>query len=122
MQTFYGSTLGLIKTSICLFYIRIFFVKSFRIATWIVIGFIVSWGIMVILTGLLMCRPFAFNWDQTIPGGECADQKSTFLAVGVLDLVTDLCVFILPLPMIWNLKVTKGNKVALFGIFGLGLT
>ncbi|PLB55928.1 hypothetical protein P170DRAFT_433400, partial [Aspergillus steynii IBT 23096] len=121
MQAFYGSTLGLIKTSICLFYSRIFFVRTFRIAAWVTIGFILSWGIMVILTAFLLCRPLAFNWDQTIPGGHCANQKATFIAVGVLDLATDVCVFVLPLPMIYNLKVSKGNRVALFGIFGLGI-
>lgn len=121
MQLFYGTILALIKISICLFYIRIFFVKPFRIATWIVITFIACWGVMVVLTGLLLCTPIAFNWDQSIPGGKCADQKATFFAVGILDLITDLCVFVLPLPMIWKLQVSRGNKVALFGIFGLGL-
>lgn len=121
MQLLYGAILSLIKISICLFYIRIFFVRPFRIATWIVIGFISCWGVMVFLTGLLMCTPIAFNWDQTIPGGKCADQRATFMAVGVLDLVTDLCVFVLPLPMIWKLQVSIGNKISLFGIFGLGI-
>ena len=121
MQAFYGSTLGLIKTSICLFYSRIFFVRTFRIAAWVTVGFILSWVAMVILTAFLLCTPLVFNWGQTIPGGRCANQKATFLAVGVLDLITDVCIFVLPLPMIYKLKVSKGNRVALFGIFGLGI-
>lgn len=121
MQAFYGTILALIKTSICLFYSRIFFVRTFRIAAWITIAFVISWGVMVLLTAFLLCTPLAFNWDQSIPGGRCANQKATFIAVGVLDLVTDVCVFVLPLPMIYNLKVSRGNRVALFGIFGIGI-
>lgn len=121
MQVFYGSVLALIKTSICLFYIKIFFVKPFRIACWIVIAFIICWGTMVVLTGFLLCTPLAFNWDPTIPGGKCANERAAFIAVGVLDLLTDVCVFVLPIPMIWQLQVAKGNKMALFAIFGLGI-
>ncbi|KAJ5087816.1 Satratoxin biosynthesis SC1 cluster protein [Penicillium angulare] len=122
MQVFYASTLTLIKTSICLFYLRIFStVKRFQIICWTVIGFIVCWGIMVILTAFLLCHPLAFNWDQSIPGGKCANEPAAFIAVGVLDLATDVCVFALPIPMIWNLHAPMATRAALSSVFGLGL-
>ncbi|KAJ5287208.1 Satratoxin biosynthesis SC1 cluster protein [Penicillium angulare] len=106
MQVFYASTLTLIKTSICLFYLRIFStVKRFQIICWAVIGFI----------------PLAFNWDQSIPGGKCANEPAAFIAVGVLDLASDVCVFALPIPMIWNLHAPMATRAALSSVFGLGL-
>ncbi|KAJ5807009.1 Satratoxin biosynthesis SC1 cluster protein [Penicillium riverlandense] len=121
MQLFYASTLTLIKTSICLFYLRIFPVKRFRIICRMVMGFVACWGIMVILTAFLLCRPLAYNWDQSIPGGKCANERAAFIAVGVLDLVTDVCVFALPLPMIWNLHARMATRAALSSVFGLGI-
>jgi len=68
-----------------------------------------------------MCRPIAFNWDHTIEGGKCGSQTTSFIAIGVLDLLIDGAVFALPLAMIWKLQVSAGKKIALFGIFGLGI-
>ncbi|KAF4635106.1 hypothetical protein G7Y89_g2996 [Cudoniella acicularis] len=122
MQTFYATTLGLIKTSICLFYVRIFSIQKFRKAAWVVIGFIAAWSTMVFLTAFLLCTPLAMNWDPFTPGGHCANQTVAFIVIGVLDLIIDVAVFVLPLPMIYGLKVSNGKKVALFGIFGLGIS
>lgn len=47
-------------------------------------GFIACWGIMVILTAFLLCQPLAYNWDQFILGGKCANERAAFIAVGVL--------------------------------------
>lgn len=121
LQILYGSTLALIKTSICLFYIRIFSIRSFRIAAQATMGIIIAWGVMVVLTAFLLCRPLAYNWDPTIPGGTCANQDATFIAVGALDVVMDTLILILPLPTIWNLQIPRSNKIALSGIFGLGV-
>ncbi|KAF2875851.1 hypothetical protein BDV95DRAFT_591276 [Massariosphaeria phaeospora] len=121
MQVFYGTTLGLIKVSICLFYNRIFPLRGFRQYSWLVIALITAWSVMVFLSAFLLCRPLAFNWDQTIPGGKCANQPAAFVAIGVLDLIVDVMVLMLPMPLLWNLKVSLPNKVALFAIFGVGV-
>lgn len=122
MQVFYATTLGLIKISICLFLARIFSAaNNFRKWAYAVIAFIAAWSIMVILTAFVLCQPVAYNWDDTIPGGKCADQPAAFLAIGILDLVVDLMVLVLPLPMIWNLQLPMTNKIALFAIFGVGI-
>jgi len=99
-----------------------FFTRPFRIAAWTVIGFTAAWSLLVILTGFVFCTPVAFNWDHSIKGGKCANQTTGFIVIGVLDLIIDCAVFTLPIPMIWNLKVSLGNKVALFSIFGLGIS
>lgn len=120
LQILYGISLGLVKTSICLFYIKIFFIRPFRIVTWIVMAVIVAWSTMVVLTAFLLCRPLAFNWDPTIPGGKCGNQPATFIAVGALNIATDLLVLCLPIPMVWKLQIPRANKIALSGVFGVG--
>jgi hypothetical protein len=122
MQVFYGTTLGLIKISICLFLLRIFSAANhFRMYAWIVIAFTTAWSILVILTAFILCQPFAFSWDSTIPGGKCSDQTAWFIAIGVLDLTVDLMILVLPMPIIWKLQLPVGNRIALLGIFCVGV-
>jgi hypothetical protein len=122
MQVFYATTLGLIKISICLFLMRIFSAANrFRMYAWIVIASATAWSILVILTAFVLCTPFAFSWDNTIPGGKCADQTAWFIAIGVLDLTVDLMILVLPMPVIWKLQLPVGNRIALLGIFCVGV-
>lgn len=121
MQVFYATTLGLIKVSICLFLIRIFAVRKFRIWAWLVVCLIVGWSFMVICSAFLFCTPVAFNWDNTIQGGKCVDQRVGFIMIGCLDLIIDIMVFVLPLPIIWGLHLPMANKIALAGIFTTGV-
>ena len=80
-----------------------------------------SWAIMTILIGLLICRPLSMNWNPLTPGGKCGNQTAAFAAVGVVDLLTDLLILVLPLPMVVRLQVSRANKIGLVAIFGAGV-
>ncbi|KAH1642612.1 hypothetical protein KXX39_007697 [Aspergillus fumigatus] len=107
--------------SILLLYLRIFPVVSVVRVAWATIGVIVAWAIATILAGCLICRPFAFNWDQTIPGGSCGDQVTSFTATGVINLVTDVVVLVTPMPSLYRLQMATYKKVTLITVFGLGV-
>ncbi|CAG8951371.1 hypothetical protein HYFRA_00007283 [Hymenoscyphus fraxineus] len=115
-------TVSLVKISICLFYTRIFFTNAFAVASRTAIGIILTWMTATIMTFFLICAPLPFYWDHTIVGGKCGNQRAAFTTIGTVDLITDIIVFILPIPMIWRLQISKDNKVALSGVFGLGLS
>lgn len=83
--------------------------------------FIAAWAIATILAGCLICRPFAFNWDQTIPGGHCGDQVLSFTITGVFNLLSDVLVLCLPLPYLYNLQMRLYKKLVLIGVFSVGL-
>jgi len=101
--------------------IRIFVVPGFKVAAIFAMAFAGLWGIMTILIGLFICRPFAFNWDHTIPGGRCGNQNAGYASVGVIDILSDLIIMILPIPMILNLHLPRANKIGLCGVFTFGL-
>ncbi|KAH1850236.1 hypothetical protein KXW75_006808, partial [Aspergillus fumigatus] len=114
-------SLSCTKISILLLYLRIFPVVSVVRVAWATIGVIVAWAIATILAGCLICRPFAFNWDQTIPGGSCGDQVTSFTATGVINLVTDVVVLVTPMPSLYRLQMATYKKVTLITVFGLGV-
>ena len=114
--------MGLIKSSVMLFFMRIFGSKqSFRLCVLVVMVLVWLWAISVILETLLLCRPLAYNWDMTLPNGVCGNRNATYVVAGTLNLITDLMVMALPLPHIWKLQLSIPKRVALSLVFCLGL-
>ena len=85
-----------------------------------VMGIVVAWWLSVVLEEFLLCRPFAFNWDQEIRGGVCGNTGTAYLVAGVINLCTDLLVLCLPAHMLVGLHLPLRNRLALLGIFGVG--
>lgn len=121
LQFLWVLSLSCTKVSILLLYLRIFPVRTVVLICWGTIAVIAAWAIATILAGCLICRPFAFNWDPTIPGGYCGNQVSSFTATGVINLVTDVVVLITPMPSLYRLQMAMYKKVTLMTVFGLGL-
>ncbi|KAF9887195.1 hypothetical protein FE257_010449 [Aspergillus nanangensis] len=121
LQFLWVLSLSCTKISILLLYLRIFPVAWVARISWATIGVIVAWAVATILAGCLICRPFAFNWDQTIPGGSCGNQVSSFTATGIINLVTDVVVLIAPMPSLYRLQMATYKKVTLMIVFGLGV-
>lgn len=82
---------------------------------------VVIWGISVTLEALLLCRPLAFNWDPTIPGGVCGDRNKAYISSGAMNVVTDLMVIALPLPHIWQVRLPLRPKLVVLFMFTMGI-
>ena len=81
----------------------------------------VAFGASTILGACLICRPISFNWDRSIPGGHCGVQKSLDLFIGIFNLLLDVTVVVLPMPVLWRLQMAVGRKAVLSVMFGLGI-
>jgi hypothetical protein len=114
-------SLSLCKSSILILYAQVFPVSYIIWTSRAGIAFIVMWAIAVILAGCLICQPFAFKWDQTIPGGHYGDQVMSFTITGVLNLLTNIVVLCLPLPCLCSLQLRLYKKIVLIGVFSVGL-
>ena len=119
-QTNWPIANALIKVSICLTFIRIFITKPFRIAATTVYILSIAWSIATILVGWVICTPLSELWTKA-PGGHCGNTAAAYVSLGVFDVLLDIAVFSLPLPMLYKLQVAKHAKVALTATFGLGL-
>ncbi|KAJ5477410.1 hypothetical protein N7539_007554 [Penicillium diatomitis] len=120
LQFLWVLSLSCTKVSILLLYLRIFPVTWVVWASRATMLVIILWAIATILAGSLICRPFAFNWDQTIPGGHCGNQVQSFTATGVINLITDVFVLIIPMPLLYKLQMATYKKATLIIVFGLG--
>ncbi|KAH6683060.1 hypothetical protein B0J14DRAFT_137725 [Halenospora varia] len=109
-----------IKTSILIFYMRLFPSQKFKYWAWANIGYTIIWGIVSWCVNLTVCAPVAYYYDKTIIGGHCKNQVISGMANGALSLLGDIFILCLPIPMIWGLQVNMRRKIALCGIFLLG--
>ncbi|KAF7952622.1 uncharacterized protein EAE97_002119 [Botrytis byssoidea] len=120
-QMLYGVGLGLIKCSITIMLIRIFAVPKFRLAGYFVLAMCVSWTVMTILIAFLICRPLGYNWNLQPTAGHCGNTISAYTAVGIVDIITDMMILLLPQPIIWRLQMPTANKIALAALMCFGL-
>lgn len=72
------------------------------------------------ITFFALCRPFHKNWDFDLEG-QCGNMFLSFLLSAIFNLCLDLAIFFLPMPMLWNLQMSKSRKLALTLVFGVGL-
>ena len=63
----------------------------------------------------------AYRWDPTIRGGVCGNQKPFDMFIAVFNLLLDITTVVLPMPIVWRLQMALGKKVAVSGIFSMGI-
>jgi hypothetical protein len=117
--------IALAKIVILNLFLRIFHQKPYRIATFIVMGIQVAAMLVVVIVGVTQCTPLAYTWEpQKHPNGHCID-KNTFWRWGNFpQLVTDVAILVLPIPALWQLKLSAKDKIGVIVTFctgGIGL-
>jgi hypothetical protein len=119
-ELIYGIIMALEKTAILLLYLRVFQIhRWFRITTKVLIVFIWLWGISESLVAIFQCRPVAFQWNKKI-SGTCINQLAYYRWVRVPNAAHDIVMLVLPLPVIWKLRMATRQKVALVAVFLCG--
>ncbi|KAF2464529.1 uncharacterized protein BDR25DRAFT_155204, partial [Lindgomyces ingoldianus] len=105
------------KLSILCLYMKIFTRRRYRTAAYATGLIILLTGLTMIIADFTMCRPFAYFWDKTIPGGKCVNLMAAYRYIGIPNLITDVLLLVLPLPAIYKLHVGLGVKIGLFATF-----
>lgn len=119
-QLLWITAVTLIRASVIFLYIWIFCTKHFRIACYTALTINLVYFTATVLACCLICRPFAFNWDRSIDG-TCGDQKSLDLFIGVFNFLMDVATVALPMPVLWGLQMPTKRKIALSGMFSMGI-
>ncbi|ORY16225.1 hypothetical protein BCR34DRAFT_476626 [Clohesyomyces aquaticus] len=117
----YGLVLLPLKTAFLLQYRRSFPLPPFQRICDISLFFLLLWGLSGGIGALLYCRPISKNWD---PKGEawrkCEGRLAFWMSMGIIHVVSDVGIFLLPLPMVRGLRVGRREKGVLIGVFSLG--
>ncbi|KAJ9288391.1 hypothetical protein DTO021C3_3910 [Paecilomyces variotii] len=117
----YANTVPVVKYAVLLLYRRIFDLTwSLYICAFLAFGYALS----VSVTISVACKPSSFFWTQWVnplSGGKCTVNLYQFYlwnAVG--NLLTDVLILCLPIPIVWGLQMSVTKRLAVIGIFMLG--
>ncbi|PVH90752.1 hypothetical protein DM02DRAFT_734435 [Periconia macrospinosa] len=77
-------------------------------------------GIASSIVSMTLCVPWEKLWTPNRPG-HCIDIKAYYTANSALNMVLDIVIFILPIPLLWALKLPQRQRLCLVVVFALGL-
>ncbi|WDK19991.1 integral membrane protein [Colletotrichum graminicola] len=120
-QILWAISLSLCKIAILLLYSKIFSTHAMAMAARIMVGFTAVWTVVTILVAILICRPLSDNWLLDIMNRNCGNQPAADGTMGVLNMITDIIVLIMPISHLWKLRLETYKKVALIVTFSLGV-
>ncbi|KAK1752621.1 hypothetical protein QBC47DRAFT_305893 [Echria macrotheca] len=107
------------KMTFLLQYYRILAIQRMRIVYIVAIVIVGLWGFAQVLIALLICRPIQGLWDKTIEA-DCMPNAPQIYVNAAGNIITDITIFLLPMPAIKHLNLRRNSKIMLFGIFSLG--
>ncbi|KAL8635623.1 MAG: hypothetical protein Q9228_006902 [Teloschistes exilis] len=108
------------KLAILATYLRIFTLPAYRISCWTLAVFLVVNWLTFTVGCFLMCRPIAYLWDRQVVGGRCFDINLFYRWSAFPNIVTDVAMLVLPLPVVWRLHTSNNIKVGLTLMFAAG--
>lgn len=122
MEVIYGPTIFFAKLSILLLYFRIF-VTTKRSKTYYAIHFLIWFNLLFYLTNLpaeiWTCIPREKIWDPTIEG-KCVDNDAIIVTGGVINVVSDFGILLIPLVSIGRLQMPRAKKIGVSAVFATG--
>ncbi|TGJ86024.1 hypothetical protein E0Z10_g2753 [Xylaria hypoxylon] len=124
----YVSNMWLIKLSIGLFLYRLAVQKSYKYVLGISIIIVGVWSLALFFWNIFQCTPVAAQWDYTIltsdPKSHCVsvdEVVSAAYALSALTILSDFLYALIPIPMIWQVKMTSQTKLSVIAVLSLGV-
>ncbi|KAF9873915.1 integral membrane protein [Colletotrichum karsti] len=108
------------KVSLLIFYVRLSPQRWFKCSVLITLAVIICYSLGIFFALVFACDPIAMNWDATITEGTCINRPALYIATAVANIVSDIMLFALPLPIVVKLQIPRRQKIGLFFIFAVG--
>ncbi|RFU25446.1 hypothetical protein B7463_g10883, partial [Scytalidium lignicola] len=117
---FYDVAIGCTKLSVLALYYRVFSPKSiFRFVVISTAAFVIAWVVVMEVVLGFSCRPIKAFWGDG--KGTCINLVAFTYFTNVTNLVTDLWIFAMPIPVILGLQASRDKKISLCFLFSVGL-
>nr|XP_036583058.1 integral membrane family protein [Colletotrichum truncatum]KAF6791954.1 integral membrane family protein [Colletotrichum truncatum] len=113
-----------IKLSIGFFLLRLSNSKVYNWILYISLAIVTIWSTVIFFWNIFQCSPVEAQWDYAIPNSRCVSPNDVVAAaysISVMTILSDWLYALLPIPMIWNVKMTKQAKATVIVILGLGI-
>lgn len=111
---------GFTKLSLLTFYLHLSPQKWFRTSVWISIAIVALYTSIITFMMFFMCSPPRKSFDFSITNGSCINAGILYMATAVSNIITDIILFCLPIPMVYQLHMPRFQKVGAIIIFAIG--
>ncbi|KAM3086298.1 hypothetical protein ACMFMG_000434 [Clarireedia jacksonii] len=119
----YMTTTAMLKISVGLLLLRVVDTKPFyKFFIWISIGIISIWTLITFITGLIQC-PLRADWSPLIPSACLPPNVVANFGYSLLaeTIFFDWVFALLPIPILWNIKMSYRLKISVAAILSLGV-
>lgn len=83
--------------------------------------FVVGLGIAFTCVGIWLCDPVEAYWVfPLIEGHKCMNEGTSTLIIGIFNCIADLLCTLLPIPLVWKLKMPAKHRTGVCILLGLG--
>ncbi|EPE25882.1 hypothetical protein GLAREA_01794 [Glarea lozoyensis ATCC 20868] len=120
VEIFYTASVTVIKSSIVMFYLRIFPGRYTRAASFTTLALVVSSGIAIILATVFQCKPVSGAWHFFSPS-QCVNLNLLIYASGYIGIGLDVLILIIPIPAALKLKMELKKKLLVMCMFSVGV-
>ncbi|KAK3695250.1 integral membrane protein [Podospora appendiculata] len=124
-EIIYPPLSALIRSSIAVFLLRIATAKAHRYIIYTALVFVWVLSIAYFFIVLFQCSPTSFFYDQVISeSGTCIEADivpRATLAHSVVNATADFILALLPVAILWRVKLNKGTKVGIAVLLGIGI-
>ncbi|KHN94011.1 L-fucose permease [Metarhizium album ARSEF 1941] len=120
----YNPALMATKTAILIFYLRL--AKNtqvvLRYASWATLAVVNIAGIVLTFMNIFQCNPVAAAWTiETDSPSRCIPLLTEFICAAPVNIVTDLAILALPIPVLTGMRLPSRQKTILVITFTLGI-
>jgi len=116
---FMHASMGCTKSSIILLYLRLFPIRRMRFTCRLILGILIVWYTWAVLSAIFTCIPVSKFWNPTL-AGHCFNFQALWFSNASINIVTDLTLIILPIPVISSLHLPRKQKVGIWLILAIG--
>jgi hypothetical protein len=121
ISSWYWVTISVSKLAVCVLYRSLFPQRTVFIALCVTAFILISTSLATFIATLAACRPFSANWGSLqVQKAYCIDKELLYVWGTFPNIVTDVILLIIPLPIIWNLHASRKIKWALSVTFVVG--
>jgi hypothetical protein len=120
MSVVYLTAVNIPKFAILVLFYRLFPTKIARTCVYLLMASLGLSSFILIVTALAACKPISANWNPTPPAGACINKEPLYLWSALPNFITDTCMLVLPLPIIWKLHTQTSTKIGLTMTFLVG--
>lgn len=121
-RPFYMLGILMFKIALCLGYLRILSPgqRTYRFVVWGVLSFTVAAHLAFTLVLLFNCKPVKKSW-RPLTVGTCLPNAPVNFSLSGFTITSDVIIFLLPIPFMYQLQMPNRKKFAVMGVFMLGL-